>query len=144
MRERSKTLNATPNLNISSTLLRRIRYMGKPEIYLEPKARDAKIIELLEKLYPDAKTALNYNSPLEILVATMLSAQTTDVRVNIVTQTLFKKYKSPKDYADADIEELEQTSIPRASTITKPRTSKHAANSSSKNSMAKSPKPWRN
>ena len=81
--------------------------MGKPEIYLEPKARDAKIIELLEKLYPNAKTALNYNSPLEILVATMLSAQTTDVRVNIVTQTLFKKYHTAKDYADADIKELE-------------------------------------
>ncbi len=81
--------------------------MGKPEIYLEPKTRDAKIIELLEKLYPTAKTALNYNSPLEILVATMLSAQTTDVRVNIVTQTLFKKYHSAKDYADADIKELE-------------------------------------
>lgn len=81
--------------------------MGKPEIYLEPKARDTKIIELLEKLYPNAKTALNYNSPLEILVATMLSAQTTDVRVNIVTQTLFKKYHTAKDYADADIKELE-------------------------------------
>jgi endonuclease III len=82
--------------------------MGKPEIYLEPKARDAKIIALLEKLYPNAKTALNYNSPLEILVATMLSAQTTDIRVNIVTQKLFKKYHSAKDYADADIKELEQ------------------------------------
>jgi endonuclease III len=106
MWERSKTLNATPNLNILSTLPGRI-HMGKPEIYLEPKIRDAKIIELLEKLYPNAKTALNYNSPLEILVATMLSAQTTDVRVNIVTQSLFKKYHSAKDYADADIKELE-------------------------------------
>jgi endonuclease-3 len=82
--------------------------MNTPEIYLEPKTRDAKVIELLEKLYPNAKTALNYNSPLEILVATMLSAQTTDVRVNIVTQTLFQKYKSAKDYADADIKDLEQ------------------------------------
>ena len=81
--------------------------MKTPEIYLEPKARNTKIIELLEKLYPNAKTALNYNSPLEILVATMLSAQTTDVRVNIVTQTLFKKYHTAKDYADADIKELE-------------------------------------
>lgn len=81
--------------------------MNTPEIYLEPKARDAKIIALLEKLYPNAKTALNYKSPLEILVATMLSAQTTDVRVNIVTQTLFKKYQTAKDYADADIKELE-------------------------------------
>jgi endonuclease-3 len=81
--------------------------MNTPEIYLEPKQRTAKIIELLGKLYPDAKTALNYTTPLEILVATMLSAQTTDVRVNIVTQSLFKKYRSAKDYVDAPIEELE-------------------------------------
>jgi endonuclease-3 len=82
--------------------------MHKPEIQLEPKQRTAKIIELLEKQYPTAKTALNYTNPLEILVATMLSAQTTDVRVNIVTQTLFKKYHTPQDYANVDIKELEQ------------------------------------
>ncbi len=68
----------------------------------------AKTIDLLEKLYPNAKTALNWTNPLELLVATMLSAQTTDVRVNIVTQTLFKKYRSPEDYANDDIKELEQ------------------------------------
>jgi endonuclease III len=82
--------------------------LNKPEIYLEPKQRTTKIIELLEKQYPNAKTALNYSNPLEILVATMLSAQTTDVRVNIVTQTLFKKYHTPEDYVNADIKELEQ------------------------------------
>ena len=82
--------------------------MKRPEIYLEPKQRTAKIIELLEKQYPNAKTALNYTNPLEILVATMLSAQTTDVTVNIVTQTLFKKYRTAQDYAKADIKELEQ------------------------------------
>ena len=82
--------------------------MKKPEIYLEPKQRTAKIIELLEKQYPDAKTALNYSNPLEILVATMLSAQTTDVRVNLVTQKLFKKYHTPEDYAKVDLKELEQ------------------------------------
>jgi endonuclease III len=82
--------------------------LKRPEIYLEPKQRTEKIIELLEKQYPNAKTALNYSNPLEILVATMLSAQTTDVTVNIVTQTLFKKYHTPQDYADADIKELEQ------------------------------------
>jgi endonuclease-3 len=80
----------------------------RPEIYLEPKQRNAKVIELLEKEYPNAKTALNYSNPLEILVATMLSAQTTDQRVNIVTASLFKKYRTPKDYANADIKELEQ------------------------------------
>jgi endonuclease-3 len=82
--------------------------MKTPEIYLEPKPRTLKIIELLEKQYPNAKTALNYTSPLEILVATMLSAQTTDVQVNTVTQTLFKKYLIPQDYANADIKELEK------------------------------------
>jgi endonuclease III len=82
--------------------------MKTPEIYLEPKQRAAKIIELLEKEYPKAKTALNYSNPLEILVATMLSAQATDAVVNIVTQNLFKKYHKPEDYANADIKELEQ------------------------------------
>jgi len=82
--------------------------MKKPEIYLEPRARVAKVIEFLEKKYPDAKTALTYSNPLEMLVATMLSAQTTDARVNIVTQKLFKKYRTPEDYANANLKELEQ------------------------------------
>jgi endonuclease III len=82
--------------------------MHKPEIRLNPEQRVTKIIELLEKQYPDAKTALNYSNPLEILVATMLSAQTTDERVNIVTQNLFKKYHTFEDYGKVDIKELEQ------------------------------------
>ena len=82
--------------------------MKSPQIYLDPQQRALKVIELLEKEYPNAKTALNYTNPLELLVATMLSAQTTDERVNIVTKTLFKKYKTPEDYANADLKELEQ------------------------------------
>jgi endonuclease III len=82
--------------------------MKTPKVYLPPKERTQKIIELLEKQYPGVKIALNYTNPLEILVATMLSAQTTDERVNIVTKTLFKKYKTPQDYANVDIKELEQ------------------------------------
>jgi endonuclease-3 len=82
--------------------------LKSPQIYLEPPQRALKVIELLEKEYPNAKTALKYNNPLELLVATMLSAQTTDERVNIVTKTLFKKYKTPEDYANADLKELEQ------------------------------------
>lgn len=66
------------------------------------------IIELLEKAHPDAKIALNYTNPLELLVATILSAQCTDERVNEVTKKLFKKYKTPEDYAKADLKELEQ------------------------------------
>jgi len=75
---------------------------------IDKKAHGSKIIELLEKTHPDAKIALHYTSPLELLVATILSAQCTDERVNLVTQTLFKKYKTAEDYANADLEELEQ------------------------------------
>jgi endonuclease-3 len=79
-----------------------------PEIYLEPKERAAKIIQLLEKEYPNAKIALNFTNPLELLIATVLSAQTTDERVNQVTKALFKKYTKAEDYAKANITELEQ------------------------------------
>lgn len=82
--------------------------MKTPEVYLETQQRMTKIIELLEKQYPNAKTALNYSNPLEILVATMLSAQTTDVTVNTVTKALFKKYHTAEDYANANLKELEQ------------------------------------
>jgi endonuclease-3 len=82
--------------------------MTKTEIYLEPKERTLKIIELLEKEHPDAKVALHYSNPLELLVATMLSAQSTDETINKVTKTLFKKYTKPEDYANADLKVLEQ------------------------------------
>lgn len=82
--------------------------MKTPAIPLPPKQRAAQTIELLSNLYPDAKTALNYTNPLELLVATMLSAQTTDAQVNKVTQTLFKKYKTTKDYATAPLAQLEE------------------------------------
>jgi len=72
------------------------------------KTRILKIIELLETEHPDAKIALNYTNPLELLVATILSAQCTDRRVNIVTKTLFKKYRKAEDYANANLEELEE------------------------------------
>jgi endonuclease-3 len=82
--------------------------MKRPEIYLEPKARALRIIELLEKEHPDAKVALHYSNPLELLMATILSAQSTDETINKVTKTLFKKYTKPEDYANADLKELEQ------------------------------------
>lgn len=72
------------------------------------KARALKIVNILKETYPEAKCALEFSSPLEILVATILSAQCTDVRVNIVTKELFKKYKSPKDYLAVPQEELEK------------------------------------
>jgi endonuclease-3 len=72
------------------------------------KRRVLEIIELLEKEHRNAKIALNHTNPLELLIATILSAQCTDERVNIVTETLFKKYRNVEDYADADLKELEQ------------------------------------
>jgi len=74
---------------------------------IDQKTKVNQVIKLLEKQYPNAKTALNWSNPLELLVATMLSAQTTDVTVNSVTKTLFKKYLTAKDYAEADLKELE-------------------------------------
>jgi endonuclease-3 len=70
-------------------------------------ARLKKIIAGLEKTYPDAHCELVHESPLELLIATILSAQCTDIRVNIVTEKLFKKYRSAKDFADAEISGLE-------------------------------------
>ena len=75
---------------------------------LDDKERVRKVIKLLEKEHPDAKTALHYVDPLELLVATILSAQCTDAKVNQVTKTLFKKYRKAKDYANADAKKLEQ------------------------------------
>ena len=66
------------------------------------------ILPILKKTYPDAKCRLDHSKPLELLVATILSAQCTDDRVNIVTRSLFKKYKSAKAYAEAPADELEK------------------------------------
>ncbi len=64
------------------------------------------IIKRLKKQYPDAKCSLNFKTPLELLAATILSAQCTDARVNIVTKELFKKYRSAKGFANANPDEL--------------------------------------
>ncbi len=69
--------------------------------------RIRKIFPILRKTYPEAKIALKHSNPLELLVSTILSAQCTDVRVNMVTKTLFKKYTSAKDWAKADVKEIE-------------------------------------
>lgn len=66
-----------------------------------------KVLDILEKEYPDARIALQFKTPLELLISTILSAQCTDERVNKTTPALFKKYKKAKDYAEADIKELE-------------------------------------
>jgi endonuclease III len=71
-------------------------------------ARARKIVERLGRAYPDAKIALRFDTPLELLVATILSAQCTDERVNAVTETLFKRYRSAKNYAEASASTLER------------------------------------
>ena len=72
-----------------------------------PAARAGEVLARLKREYPDAATELDWRTPLDLLVATMLSAQSTDVRVNGVTNTLFEKYRTAQDYAEADPEELE-------------------------------------
>jgi len=72
------------------------------------KKRAKEITKILYKTYPEATCSLNYEKPLELLIATMLAAQCTDLRVNIVTKELFRKYTSVYDYANANPEELEQ------------------------------------
>lgn len=83
----------------------------KKKIKVDPaqaKERVLKILPILKKTYPDAKIALNWTDPWNLLVAVILSAQCTDVRVNIVTKNLFRKYKKPEDYLAVPPEELEQ------------------------------------
>ena len=75
---------------------------------MEEKQRTRDIIRRLKREYPEARCSLNYSNPLELLIATILSAQCTDERVNIVTADLFRKYRAPEDYLNASQEELEQ------------------------------------
>jgi len=69
--------------------------------------RVLKIFPVLKKTYPDATVSLDFKNPLELLIATILAAQCTDARVNIVTKDLFKKYKNPADWANAKQKQLE-------------------------------------
>src|SRR5436190_9132786 len=74
----------------------------------DTKGRAAEIIKRLKKAYPDAHCALIHTSPFELLIATILSAQCTDVQVNIVTADLFRKYRSPEDFLKVSQSELEK------------------------------------
>jgi endonuclease III len=75
---------------------------------MELKKRISAILKELQRAYPHSHTALHFRTPLEILIATILSAQCTDKRVNEVTQVLFKKYKTAGDYAEATLTVLEE------------------------------------
>jgi endonuclease-3 len=74
---------------------------------LPAQKRIGEILKRLKKAYPDAKCSLNHSNPFELLIATILSAQCTDERVNIVTKTLFEKYKKPQDYLAVPEDELQ-------------------------------------
>ncbi|MBO8143442.1 MAG: endonuclease III [Thermodesulfobacterium sp.] len=76
--------------------------MAKKEV----KEKAKEVIKRLKKTYPDAKIALKFENPLQLLIATILSAQCTDERVNEVTKELFRKYKTAEDFAKADLNEL--------------------------------------
>jgi endonuclease-3 len=84
-------------------------------------ARVATIVERLRQAYPDATCSLHFSNPLELLVATILSAQCTDERVNAVTARLFTTYRSAADYANAPLEELEAAIKPTGFYRTKAR-----------------------
>lgn len=77
------------------------------EKYFDEK-RNKEILSRLKKHYPEAKIKLKFSNPFELLIATILSAQCTDDRVNMVTEKLFKKYREPKDYLKVSNEELEK------------------------------------
>ncbi|HEU4434475.1 MAG TPA: endonuclease III [Pyrinomonadaceae bacterium] len=82
--------------------------MAKRESIEERKDRVREVIRRLKRAYPDAKCSLNHSNPFELLVATILSAQCTDERVNMVTADLFRKYKKPEDYLKVSPRELEK------------------------------------
>jgi endonuclease-3 len=75
---------------------------------MKPIQEAGRVLAILEQVHADARIALNFTSPLELLVATILSAQCTDVRVNLVTRDLFRKYSHARAYAEADLDQLEQ------------------------------------
>ncbi len=97
MKRKAKTTGARPRAAKKRTR----------ESLEEKKKRAARVFRRLAKAYPDARCALEHGSPLELLVATVLSAQCTDVRVNQVTPSLFRKYRTAADYARAPAGELE-------------------------------------
>jgi endonuclease-3 len=93
------------------------------------------VFRRLARAYPDARTALGFSNPLELLVATILSAQTTDVRVNMVTPALFAKYKTAADYARAAPGVLEKEIRTTGFFNSKARSLRRAG--------ARSPRAWR-
>jgi endonuclease-3 len=95
-------------LKTKTAARKRVPVKSKPQFgNASVKERARRVLALLKKEYPEAKAALNFGTPFELLIATILSAQCTDARVNMVTPLLFRKYPSVKSLAEADLEELE-------------------------------------
>jgi len=97
------------------------------ETHAERKARAGKIVRLLRNHYPDAKCSLDFETPHQLLVATILSAQCTDERVNKVTLSLFREYPSVRAFAEADAKELEQAIYSTGFYVNKARAIKNSA-----------------
>jgi endonuclease III len=99
-----------PNERSSDCQMARHQKAATPlqELLSQKQARTSELIARLKWAYPDARCSLNFSNPLELLVATVLSAQCTDTRVNLVTKLLFKKYRMAGDYAAASLEQLEE------------------------------------
>lgn len=104
------------------------------------KQRLTKILSLLKKNYPSASCALNFKNPLELLIATQLSAQCTDKRVNMVTKKLFQTYKKAEDYAKAPIKDLEKAVQSTGFFRNKARNIKKTGQSLKKNHKGEVPK----
>src|SRR5918997_3356821 len=111
---------------------------GHPE---RPSAPVAEVIPRLKEAYPDARTELQWEKPLELLVATILSAQSTDVRVNQVTKGLFEKYRTAEDYAAAGLERLEEEIHPVGFFRNKARSTKTMARAPPQKQRGGSPPP---
>lgn len=111
---------------INENALKEVESMPENTEILKEKA--LKIVEALEQVYPDAKCSLEYAKPYELLIATRLSAQCTDARVNIVTKVLFKKYPTLEAFANADIADVEEIVRPCGLFRTKARSIVELAN----------------
>lgn len=105
----------------------------------DDKKRISKIISILKKEYPDVKIALSYSNPFQLLIATILSAQCTDERVNLVTEKLFKKYKTPNDFINGSIEALEKDIFSTGFYKQKAKSIKECCESLAKNFSGKVP-----
>jgi len=101
-------INVHPVRNSGKAVMRKKKMISNGLDKTQAAQRVKKITPVLKKLYPNAGTTLRFVNPLELLIATVLSAQCTDARVNMVTKEVFKKYKSAEDWAKADVKEIEQ------------------------------------